>query len=100
MSITNVSVRSLNTRHKVILGSKLTDKGLIQGLAEIRWVVVCIGNSHGHANITAEGRVSTVCCSDNEVVALDELIVKPACHEYQSAVTVNVEVVGAVVDVR
>lgn len=99
MSITAVSVRRLNTCHKVIPGSQLTDEGLVERLAEIRWVVVCVGNSHGDTDITAEGRVSAVRRSDNEIVALDEFIVKPACHEYQSAVTVNVEVVGAVVDV-
>jgi len=81
-------------------GSQLADKGLVQRLAEIRRVVVCIGYSHSDTNITAEGRVSTICRPDNEVVALDELIVEQACREYQSAVTVNVEVVGAVVDVR
>lgn len=100
LSITDVSIRRLDTSHKVPWGSQLADKGLIQRLAEIRWVVVCVSNSHSDTNITAEGRVSTVQRSDNEVVALDELIVEQACHEYQSAVTVNVEEVGAVVNVR
>lgn len=80
--------------------SQLTDKGLIQHLAEVRRVVVCVCYSHGDTNVTAEGRVSTVCRSDNEVVSLDEFIIQPACHEHQSTVTVNVEVVSAVVDVR
>lgn len=100
MSVTDVSIRRLNTSHKVPSGSQLADKGLVQRLAEIRWVVVCVSNSHSDTNIAAEGRVSTVRRSDNEVVALDELIVEQACREYQSAGTVDVEVVAAVVDVR
>lgn len=100
MSITDVSVRRLNTSHEVSSGSQLADKGLVQRLAEIRWVVVRVSNGHSDTNITAEGRVSTVRRSDNEVVALDELIVEQTCREYEAAATVDVEVVGAVVDVR
>lgn len=100
MSITGVSIRRLNTRHEVSSWSQLAHVGLVQRLAEIRWVVVRIGNNHGDTNIAAEGRVPTVSRPHNEVVALDELVVKQACREYQSTVTVYVEVVGAVVDVR
>lgn len=100
LSITDVSIWRLNASHKVSSRSQLADKGLVQRLAEIRWIVVCVSNSRRDANVTVEGRVSAVCRSDNEVVALDELIVKQACQEYHSTVTVNVEIVCAVVDVR
>lgn len=81
-------------------GSQLADKGLVQHLAEIRWVVIGVSYSHRDSNIAAKGRVSAVRRPDNEVVALDELIVEQTCRVYQPAVTVDAEVVGAVVDVR
>jgi len=80
-------------------GRQLADKGLVQRVAEIRRVVVGVRDRHRDADIATEGRVSAVRRSDGEVVALDELIVEEACHEYQAAVAVDVEVVGAVVDV-
>lgn len=98
--ITDVSIRRLNTGHKVSPRSQLAHISLIQRLAEVRWVVVCVSNNYSDTDITAEGRVPTVCCSNDEVVALGELIVEHACSEHQTAVTVDVEVVSAVVDVR
>lgn len=83
----------------MIAGSQLADEGLVQGLAEIGRVVVCVGNFHCDADVAAEGRVPGVRGSDDEVVALEEFVVKAACHEYEPAVAVDVEVVGAVVDV-
>ncbi len=100
LSITDVSIRRLNTSHKVSSGSQLADEGLIQHLAEIRRVVVRVSDGDGDTHIAAEGRVPAVRRSDDKVVALDELIVEQACREYQPAVTVDVEEIGAVVDVR
>ena len=100
LCVTDVSIRRLNTSHKVSPGSQLADKGLVQRLAEIGWVVVCVSYSHGDTDITAKARVSAVCRSDNEVVPLDELIVEQASCEYQAAVYVDEKVVCAVVDVR
>lgn len=97
--IADVSIRRLNTSHKLPKGSQLADKGLVQRSAEIRRVVVCVRNRHGDTDITAEGGLSAVRGSDDEVVALGELIVQQAGRVYQSALAVNVEVVGAVVDV-
>lgn len=99
MSIADVGVGRLNTSHEVSAGSQLTDIGLVHGLAEIRRVVVCVGNNHVDTDVSAEGRVSAVRRPHDEVVALDELVVQQACREYQPAFTVNVEVVAAVVDI-
>lgn len=84
----------------MISGGQLADEGLVQRLAEIGWVVVCVGDSHRHADIAAEGGLCAVRRPDDEVVALDKLIVEPTRHEYQAAAAVHVEVIGAVVNVR
>lgn len=81
-------------------GSQLADKGLVQNLAEIRWVVIGVSYSNRDSNITAKGGLAAVRRPDDEVVALDELVVQQTCGVYQSVVTVDAEVVGAVVDVR
>lgn len=84
----------------MISGGQLADKGLIKRLAEVGWVVVCVCDDHRHADVAAEGGVAVVRHSDDEVVALDELVVESVRHEYQTAAAVHVEVVGAVVKVR
>lgn len=78
---------------------QLADEGLVQSLAEVGRVVVGVGHFHRHADVAAEGGIPAVGRSDDEVVSLEELVVEAARHEDEAAAAVNVEVLGAVVDV-
>lgn len=100
LGIAGVAIRRLNTSHKVSPWSQLADKGLVHTLAKIRGVVTGVSNSHSDTDITAESRVPAVCRPDDEVVALDQLVVERAWREYQPAAAVDVEEVAAVVNIR